>query len=134
MKKEKKRKTKTSQLVVSTPLWLQRRMLKNIVSAASSRVSPARAQRALEIMVALCVDSKPLAEPVGKIPAKIKRDNLAPGIVYSWILRIKRFVSTIFLKVRLNLIKAKAFFALSISKVTSKSILFDSIGRPSVNQ
>src|SRR4030042_3045560 len=112
MKTEKKRKTKTSQLVVSTPLWLQRRMLKNIVSAASSRVSPARAQRALEIMVALCVDSKPLTEPVGKSSSESERDYFAPGIVHSLVLRIKGFVSAIFSKVRLNIIKAKAFFTL----------------------
>jgi hypothetical protein len=45
--------TNQSQLIVSTPQWLQRRMLKNLVLAASNRGKSTKAKRASEILVAM---------------------------------------------------------------------------------
>lgn len=46
-------KKSESRLIVSTPLWLQRRMLKNLQSVARSKISPARAEHAQKILKAI---------------------------------------------------------------------------------
>ena len=98
MKKRKQSKANESQLIVPTPLWLQRRMLKNLKLEVRNKVSPARAQRALEILGAIRIDSMPQTEPV----RKSHTDAVKPlsKAIPSWASRIRRFASIVFLKMR----------------------------------
>lgn len=110
MKKRKQKKTGRPQLIVPTPPWLQRRMLKNLQLAAHCRVSPACAQRALEILAAIRVDSTPQTEPVRKNTASVVSPS--PKVIPGWASRIRRFASAVFLKVRFCLSKQRPRFTL----------------------
>ena len=120
MRKGKRKETKTSQIIVSTPLWLQRQMLKNLQSAARDKVNPARAHRAHEILASINGKSKPLVEPV--------RRDLADAV--SPVTQTARgpapqkegWASAAFSKVRSGLIKAKAFFYLGSTQRSSPSV------------
>ena len=96
MKKRKQSKPNESQLTVPTPLWLQRRMLKNLQLAARCKVSPVRAQRTSEILKALHADSKPRTESVSEGHAGVA--SPIPEVNFGWASRIRRFASTVFLK------------------------------------
>ena len=50
MKGKKQTNTSKTQLVVPSPRWLQKRMLKNLQSAARSKIKKGRVQKAAEIL------------------------------------------------------------------------------------
>ena len=132
MKTRTRKQTKTSQIVVPTPLWLQRRMLKNLQLAASSKVSPARAQRAIEILAKTRVDSQPQTELVRKSCV----DALSPAskTALAWSSKIRRLASAVFSKVRSCLNKATAFSHLGLNPVVIESSAPADIERSVVNQ
>jgi hypothetical protein len=53
MKKRKQSKANEQQLIVPTPQWLQRRMLKNLALAAFTKGYSTRTKRASEILKAI---------------------------------------------------------------------------------
>ena len=57
---KKKRKQNTEQDVVSTPLWLQRRMLRNLTQASKNKVSPSRAKTAKAVLQAIDEADEPV--------------------------------------------------------------------------
>ena len=89
MKKGKQRKTNKTQLIVPTPLWLQRRLLKNLKLETRNKVSPARAQRALAILEAIRIDSIQQTKPVRKSHADTV--SPAPKVILGWASRIRSF-------------------------------------------
>lgn len=127
---KKGRETKTSQSIVSTPLWLQRRMLKNLQSAAFSRISPTRARQALEILTAIRIDSKPTREPVKD--SRIEPAKSAPKVAHGWTLRITEFTSAFFLKVHFCIIRVKALFHTRINNAIAKSAV-PGVVEPTIN-
>ena len=58
MKGKKQTNTSKTQLVVPSPCWLQKRMLKNLQAAARSKVKKGRAQKAAEILKAITKKAK----------------------------------------------------------------------------
>jgi len=56
----KKRKQSIKQHVVYTPLWLQRRMLRNLTQASNNKVSPSRAKTAKAVLKAIDESDEPV--------------------------------------------------------------------------
>ena len=88
----KKRKQSIKQHVVSTPLWLQRRMLRNLTQASKNKVSPSRAKTAKAVLQAIDEADEPVQtskSPVAK-PATTNAGKHQPAAVEGMPSRIRK--------------------------------------------
>jgi len=125
--RNRKQNTNKTQLIVPTPLWLQRRMLKNLQLAACSKVGPARAQRASEILETInkgtnLLDVQTNVEQVRKNVLVDERTSSVKAI-RTGALQIVRFFIALAHKLRVFFSNAKAWFHIGFDKVSLRHTL-----------
>ena len=115
-----------SKFTVDCPRWLQRRMLKNLQAAARSRINPARAKRASQILDAVDkedtrVDSLPANIAVSK-NTQVEAIKDATKITQSWAARLWNSFASLVSKLICTFTKQRFCFERGIGEVTTKNI------------
>lgn len=122
----KRNKIKT-QIIVPTPLWLQKRMLKNLQLAARSKVGPARAQRASEILETINKGTSlpDIQANVEQVRKNVLVDERAFSVkaIRTCTLRIARFFIALFRKLCVCFSNAKTRFHSGFGKVITRHTL-----------
>ena len=109
-----------SKFTVNAPRWLQKRMLKNLQAAARSRINPARAKRASQLLNTIdkedvCVSSLPVNTAVSK-NTQVEAIKCATKITQSWMSKLWNS----FIRLFHTLTKQQIFFEHGVGKVVGK--------------
>ena len=87
-------------VAVSCPRWLQRKMLRNLSAAATDRLDPARARKALAMLAAIDRQVNLSATEIKEEPVAYERRveavETAPKAVETLALRGRRFAERLF--------------------------------------